>query len=139
MSEDTGPRLLAGGNPQIPKGDGDAPVAAYIAAMPGWKARVGRHIDAVVTDRVPGVRKAVRWNQPYYGAPDDDGWFLAFRCYTAYVQLQCFRGTELHPVPPKASRHEGVRYLDVREHEALDEALLRDWVEQAVRLPGVPL
>src|SRR5690606_38856286 len=90
--------------PADPQGRRRRPVAAYIAAMPGWKARVGRHIDAVVTDRVPGVRKAVRWNQPYYGAPDDDGWFLAFRCYTAYVQLQFFRGTELHPVPPKASR-----------------------------------
>lgn len=139
MSEDTGPRLLAGGNPQIPKGDGDAPVAAYIAAMPGWKARVGRHIDAVVTDRVPGVRKAVRWNQPYYGAPDDDGWFLAFRCYTAYVQLQFLKGTSLDPMPPKPSKHDEIRYLDIHEDDEPDEALLRSWVEQSARLPGAAL
>jgi len=139
MSKPAEPKLLSGGNPQIPKGDGDAPVAAYIAAMPGWKARVGRHIDAVVTDRVPGVRKAVRWNQPYYGAPDDDGWFLAFRCYTAYVQLQFFRGASLDPVPPKASKHDEVRYLDIYEDDELDEKLLGSWLRQASELPGIKL
>jgi hypothetical protein len=136
-TKDAGPRLLSGGNPQIPKGDGDGPVQAYIAAMPGWKRDVGRRLDALVTATVPGVRKAVRWNQPYYGA--DDGWFLAFRCYTAYVQVQLLRGTSLDPVPPKPSKHDEIRYLDVREDDDLDEDLLRSWVEQSARLPGVSL
>ena len=136
--DDGAPRLLAGGNPQVPKGDGDAPVQAYIAAMPGWKGDVGRRLDALVTATVPGVRKAVRWNQPFYGA-GDDGWFLSFRCYTAYVQVQLLKGTSLNPVPPKPSKHDEIRYLDVREDDELDEALLTSWVEQSARLPGAAL
>lgn len=135
--DDGGPRLLSGGNPQIPKGDGDGPVQAYVAAMPGWKHDVGRRLDALVSATVPGVRKAVRWNQPYYGA-GEEGWFLSFRCYTAYVQVQLLLGTSLEPVPPKASKHEGLRYLDLHEGDELDEGLLRSWVEQSARLPGVP-
>lgn len=131
-----GPRLLAGGNPQIPKGEGDGPVQAYLAAMPGWKRAVGEHLDALVTSTVADVRKAVRWNQPFYGAPDRDGWFLAFRCYTGYVQLQLFRGSSLDPEPPKAGKHPEVRYLDLREDDELDDELLVAWIEQASRLPG---
>ncbi len=129
-------RLLAGGNPQIPKGEGDGPVRAYIAAMPGWKRALGERLDDLIAGTVPGVRKAVRWNQPFYGAPGDDGWFLGFRCYTRYVQLAFFRGTSLDPPPPKGSKHPGVRYLDVHEGDDLDEARLRSWIEQAARLPG---
>ncbi len=136
--DDAGRRLLAGGNPQVPKGDGDGPVQEYVAAMPGWKRDVGRRLDALVTATVPGVRKAVRWNQPYYGA-GDEGWFLSFRCYTAYVQVQLLKGTSLDPVPPKPSKHDEIRYLDVREDDELDEELLRRWVEQSARLPGATL
>lgn len=136
MSSQSGePRLLSGGNPQIPKGDGDGPVQDYIAAMPGWKRDVGRRLDRIVADVVPDVRKAVRWNQPFYGA-GDEGFFMSFRCYTAYVQVQLLQGTSLDPVPPKPSKHDEVRYLDVHEDDELDEALLRSWVEQAARLPG---
>ena len=129
------PKLLSGGNPQIPKGDGDGPVQDYIAAMPDWKRAIGEQIDALVVKTVPKVRKAVKWNQPFYGA-DDDGWFMAVRCYTKYVQVQFFRGTSLDPVPPKASKHDEVRYLDIHEDEELDEDRLRSWIEQASRLPG---
>jgi hypothetical protein len=134
-----GPKLLSGGNPQIPKGDGDGPVQAYIAAMPGWKRPLGEHLDELIGRTVPGVRKAVKWNQPFYGHPDSDGWFLAFRCYTNYVQLQFFRGTSLEPVPPKASRHPEVRYLDIRADDEPDDRLLASWVEQAAALPGEPM
>lgn len=130
-----GPRLLAGGNPQIPKGEGDGPVQAYIAAMPGWKSDLGRRLDGLIAEAVPGVCKAVKWNQPFYGN-EGDGWFVAFRCYTRYVQLSFFRGTSLDPVPPKASKHPEVRYLDIHEDDEVDEALLRSWFEQAARLPG---
>lgn len=133
----SGPRLLSGGNPQIPKGDGDGPVQDYVAAMPGWKSAVGRRLDALITDSIPDVRKGVRWNQPFYGK--DDGWLLSFRCYTRYVQLQLLRGTSLDPEPPKASKHEEVRYLDIHEDEELDENLLRGWFEQSAELPGVSL
>jgi hypothetical protein len=129
------PRLLSGGNPQIPKGEGDAPVQAYIAAMPGWKRAVGERLDALVVRTVPDVHKAVKWNQPFYGR-EGEGWFLSFRCYARYVQLQFFRGTSLDPVPPKASKHEGVRYYDILEDDDLDEALLASWIEQASKLPG---
>ena len=129
------PVLLTGGNPQIPKGEGDVPVQAYIAAMPGWKSEVGRRLDALVTSTVPDVRKAVKWNQPFYGA-HEDRWFLSFRCYTKYVQVQFWQGTSLDPVPPKASKHDEVRYLDLHEDDELDEDQLRSWVEQAGRLPG---
>lgn len=129
------PKLLAGGNPQIPKGEGDGPVQAYIAAMPGWKSELGRRIDRLVVDVVPDVHKAVKWNQPFYGNPGD-GFFLSFRCFTKYVQLAFHRGSSLEPEPPKASKHPEVRYLDVHEHDELDETQLVAWIEQASRLPG---
>ncbi len=132
------PKLLAGGNPQVPKGEGDRPVQDYIAAMPGWKRDVGRRLDALVAAKVPEVRKAVKWNQPFYGA-DDEGWFLSFRCYTDYVQVQFLRGTSLDPMPPKPSKHEEVRYFDIREDDDLDDLTeqLESWVEQAGALPSV--
>ena len=129
------PRLLSGGNPQIPKGEGDAPVQAYVAAMPGWKRALGKHLDELIVRTVPDVHKAVRWNQPFYGH-EDEGWFMAFRCYTKYVQLQFFRGTSLDPEPPKASSHPEVRYLDVHEDDDLDGAQMAAWVKQAAALPG---
>ncbi len=130
-----GPRLLSGGNPQIPKGEGSGPVRDYIAAMPGWKSALGQRLDALIVDTVPDVHKAVKWNQPFYGHKDE-GWFLAFRCYTKYVQVQFFKGSSLDPVPPKASKHPEVRYLDIHEGDAFDEKQLRSWIEQASRLPG---
>lgn len=130
-----GPRLLSGGNPQIPKGEGNGPVRDYIAAMPGWKSDLGQRLDDLIVGAVPDVHKAVKWNQPFYGLKDE-GWFLAFRCYTKYVQVQFFRGTSLDPVPPKSSKHAEVRYLDIREDDDLDEDRLRSWIEQASRLPG---
>ena len=132
------PVLLSGGNPQIPKGDGDGPVQAYIAAMPGWKRDVGARLDALIVSAVPDVCKVVRWNQPFYGH-EDEGWFTAFRCYTKYVQLQFFRGASLDPVPPKASKHDEVRYLDIYEGDDLDEDQLVSWIEQASKLPGEKL
>jgi hypothetical protein len=129
------PKLLSGGNPQIPKGEGDGPVQDYIAAMPGWKRRLGERLDQLVVRTVPTVDKAVKWNQPFYGH-HGDGWFLAFRCYTKYVQLQFFRGASLDPVPPKSSKHDEVRYLDIHEDDDLDEAQLVSWIGQASRLPG---
>jgi hypothetical protein len=126
--------LLAGGNPQIAKADGDAPVQAYIAAMPGWKQSVGRRLDALIVRTVPGVRKAVRWNSPFYGI-EGQGWFLSFHCFTKYVKVTFFRGTSLCPLPPGASKHKEVRYLDIHEGQ-LDEAQLADWVKQASQLPG---
>lgn len=131
----TGPRLLSGGNPQIPKGEGDGPVQDYIAAMPEWKRSVGERLDELIVSTVPGVHKAVKWNQPFYGF-EGDGWFTAFRCYTRYVQLQFFRGTSLDPEPPKASKHPEVRYLDIYEDDELDEDQLRSWFAQAAKLPG---
>src|SRR5690606_11086952 len=107
---DMGVTLLAGGNPQVPKGDGPEPVRTYLGAMPGWKREVGRRLDHLIEEAIPGLRKAVRWNQPHYGT-DGETWLLSFRCYTAYVQVQFLRGTDLDPVPPNASKHEGVRYL----------------------------
>lgn len=129
------PRLLAGGNPQIPKGEGDGPVQAYIAAMPGWKRAVGERLDALIVEAVPDVHKAVKWNQPFFGL-EGEGWFTAFRCYTKYVQVQFFRGTSLDPEPPKAATHPEVRYLDLHEADPIDEAQLRSWFEQAAELPG---
>ena len=129
------PVLLAGGNPQIAKSEGDAPVQAYIAAMPGWKRAVGRQLDALVVRTVPYVRKAVKWISPFYGI-EDNGWFLSFHCFTKYVKVTFFRGTSLHPLPPGESKHEDVRYLDIREDEPIDEAQLAAWVKQASDLPG---
>jgi hypothetical protein len=128
------PVLLSGGNPQIAKGEGDAPVQAYIAAAPGWKQDVVRRLDALVAEAVPGVRKAVKWNSPFYGV-EGQGWFLSFHCFTRYVKVTFFRGASLDPVPPGASKHPEVRYLDIHEGQ-LDEAQFVDWVKQASRLPG---
>lgn len=129
------PRLLAGGNPQISKGDGEAPVRAFIAAMPGWKREVGRRIDELVARAIPGVRKAVRWNTPFYGI-DGQGWFLGFHCLTHYVKVAFFRGADLSPPPPVASKQPHVRYFHIHEGDALDEGQLTDWIRQAAQLPG---
>jgi hypothetical protein len=129
------PRLLAGGNPQIAKADGDAAVAAYIAAMPGWKGDVGRRLDALVVRTVPGVKKAVRWNSPFYGV-EGRGWFLDFHCITKYVKVAFFNGGSLRPLPPVPSKKAGVRYVHLFEGDRLDEARLRDWIRQAAALPG---
>jgi hypothetical protein len=129
------PTLLAGGNPQIAKADGDAPVQAYIAAMPGWKRVVGRRLDTLIARAVPGVRKAVKWNSPLYGI-EGQGWFLGIHCFTKYVRLTFFRGTSLRPVPPGASKQREVRYLDIREDDRHDEAQLAAWIRQASALPG---
>ena len=129
------PVLLSGGNPQIAKGDGDAPVQAYIAAMPGWKRDVGRRLDALITRTVPGVSKAVKWNSPFYGV-EGEGWFLAFHCFTKYVKVTFFRGTSLRPFPPGESKSQDTRYLDIHEDDELDEAQLAAWVKQASLLPG---
>ena len=126
--------LLSGGNPQIAKACGDAPVQAYIAAMPGWKRDVGRRLDALIVCTVPGVRKAVKWNSPFYGV-EGQGWFVSYHCFTKYVKVTFFRGAALHPLPPGESRHKGVRYLDVYE-DRLDEAQFAAWVKQASLLPG---
>jgi hypothetical protein len=129
------PALLAGGNPQIAKGDGDAPVQAYIATMPGWKREVGRRLDALVVRTVPGVRKAIKWNSPLYGV-EGQGWFLGLHVFTSYVKLAFFSGTSLRPVPPGASKSKDTRYLDIRENDRLDEAQLAAWLQQASQLPG---
>ena len=128
-------KLLSGGNPQIAKADGDAPVKAYIAAMPGWKRAVGRRLDALVVRSVPKVRKAVKWNSPFYGI-EGRGWFLGVHTFTHYVKLTFFRGTSLNPLPPGASKIKGTRYLDIREDDELDEAQLTKWLKQAAALPG---
>jgi len=130
--------LLSGGNPQIAKGYGDAPVRAYIAAMPGWKRDVGRRLDALIMAAVPRVKKAVKWNSPFYGVEDPgkkDAWFLAFHCFTKYVKVTFFRGASLKPVPPGPSKQRHVRYLDIYEGQ-LDEAQFEAWVKQASKLPG---
>lgn len=129
------PRLLSGGNPQIAKGYGDAPVRAYIEAMPGWKRDLGRKLDALVERAVPGVCKAVKWNSPLYGI-EGEGWFLGVHCFARYVKVAFFRGASLRPIPPGASKQKEVRYLDIHEGDELDEARFSDWVRQAGRLPG---
>ena len=129
------PTLLSGENPQIAKGDGDAPVRAYIAAMPGWKSHVGRRLDQLIERTVPDVSKAVKWNSPFYGA-DGDGWFLNFHCFTKYVKVAFFRGTSLRPVPPGESKHKEVRYLDIHEDDEFDEKQFAVWVKQSSTLPG---
>lgn len=131
----TEPKLLAGGNPQIPKGEGNGLVQAYIAAMPGWKQRVGRAIDDVIERTVPGVRKAVKWNTPLYGV-EGQGWFLGFHCYERYVKVTFFRGASLDPVPPGQSKQKDVRYLDIHEDDLIDDSSLSDWIRQASALPG---
>jgi hypothetical protein len=131
----TEPKLLSGGNPQIPKGDGDAPVQAYIAAMPGWKSDLGRRLDAIIERAVPGVKKAVKWNSPFYGV-EGQGWFLSYHCFTRYVKVTFFKGGSLKPLPPGKSKHDAVRVLDIREDDPLDEAQLADWIRQAAAIPG---
>ncbi|MEM8834277.1 MAG: DUF1801 domain-containing protein [Planctomycetota bacterium] len=132
------PKLLSGGNPQIPKADGDDPVQAYIAAMPGWKSAVGRELDALIERRVPNVRKAVRWNSPFYGI-EGRGWFLSVHCFTKYVKVTFHNGSSLDPPPPIESKHEFVRYLNITEDEPTDEAQLSSWIDQAARLPDEEL
>jgi hypothetical protein len=127
--------LLAGGNPQIPKGEGDAPVQAYIAAMPGWKRDVGRRLDALIVRTSPSARKAVKWNSPFYGI-EGKGWFLSFHCFTKYVKVAFFRGTSLRPLPPGESKHEEVRYIDIHEGDQLDEKRMASWIRQASKLRG---
>jgi hypothetical protein len=129
------PALLAGGNPQVAKGYGDAPVQAYITAMPDWKHDVGQRLDALIARTVPGVRKAVKWNSPFYGV-EDEGWFLSFHCFMRYVKVAFFRGASLRPVPPGSSKHKDVRYLDIYEDTPFDGAQLAAWVKQASQLPG---
>lgn len=135
---DAAPKLLSGGNPQIPKGDGDGPVKDYIAAMPGWKRHIGERLDALIVSTVPDAKKGVRWNQPFYG-PAGDGWFLSFRCYTSYVQLSFLNGTALEPMPPKESKHAKIRYLDIHEDDEFDDDKLHHWIKQANALPGEQL
>ncbi|MBR0899971.1 DUF1801 domain-containing protein [Bradyrhizobium tropiciagri] len=129
------PRLLAGGNPQVAKGYGEAPVQAYIAAMPGWKRDVGRKLDALIVRTIPGVHKAVKWNSPLYGM-EGQGWFLGIHVFTRYVKVAFFRGASLHPVPPGKSKQQHTRYLDIHENDELDEAQFAAWVKQASELPG---
>lgn len=129
------PKLLSGGNPQIPKGDGDAPVEAYIDAMPGWKQDIGRQLDTLITKTVPGVQKAVRWNSPFYGM-EGRGWFVSAHCLTNYVKVTFFRGLSLDPVPPGGTKKSGdARWIDIHEGE-FDEKRMQAWIKQAARLPG---
>jgi len=127
--------LLSGGNPQIAKGYGDAPVQAYLAAMPGWKSDVGRRLDELIMRAVPNASKAVKWNSPLYGF-EDEGWFLGIHVFTKYIKVAFFRGASLRPLPPGKSKQREVRYLDIHENHPLDEAQLTAWVKQASKLPG---
>lgn len=128
-------KLLTGGNPRIAKGDGAAPVAAYIAAMPGWKRDIGKRLDAIITRAAPHARKAVKWNSPFYGV-EGQGWFLSFHCFTKYVKVAFFRGATLKPAPPGPSATDTTRYLDIHEDDELDEKQFASWVKQAAKLPG---
>jgi hypothetical protein len=134
------PKLLSGGNPQITKGDGDAPVQAYIAAMPGWKSEAGRRLDTLIERTLPAVRKAVKWNSPLYGAEGPPGekqsFFLGVHCFDKYIKLAFFRGAALDPVPPVGSKDPNTRYLHIFEDEPVDEAQLADWIRQAAAIPG---
>lgn len=132
---DGSPVLLSGGNPQIAKGDGDGPVQAYIAAMPGWKRAAGERLDALIVRTVPEVQKAVRWNSPFYGLPGQ-GWFLSYHCFTRYIKVVFLKGSSLHPMPPVGSKDPDARYLHIHVGEAVDEAQLADWITQAAALPG---
>jgi len=132
---DGAPVLLSGGNLQIAKGDGDGPVQAYIAAMPGWKRAAGERLDALIVQTVPEVQKAVRWNSPFYGMPGQ-GWFLSYHCFTRYEKVVFLKGSSLHPMPPVGSKDPDARYLHIHEGEAVDEAQLADWITQAAALPG---
>ena len=127
--------LLTGGNPQIAKADGDAPVQKYIAAMPGWKRVVGKRLDALIVRTVPRVQKAVKWNSPFYGI-EGRGFFMQFYVFTRYVKVTFFRGRSLLPVPPGPSKHKEVRYFDIYEDDEWDEEQMASWVKQAAALPG---
>ena len=135
-SEQTGggPVLLSGGNPQIPKGDGDAPVQAYIAAMPGWKSGLGRRLDDLIVRTVPDVKKAVRWNSPWYGV-EGMGWFVSYHVFTRYVKVTFLSGASLRPVPSGGGKDPDSRWVDIYEG-AFDEEQMRDWVQQAAAIPG---
>ena len=128
-------KLLSGGNPQIAKGYGDAPVQAYIAAMPDWKRALGERLDEIITRTIPGVNKAVKWNSPFYGV-EEGVWFLSFHCFAKYVKVAFFRGASLRPLPPGELKQKEVRYLDIREDDELDEKQFAAWVKQASKLPG---
>ena len=136
MKQPAAPRRLSGGNPQIPKGEGDAPVQAYIAAMPGWQREVGQRLDALITRAVPDVHKAVKYNSPFYGV-EPQHWFLSLHCYARYIKVAFFRGTSLQPMPPVESKVAGTRYVHLFEGDAFDEVQFTDWVRQACVLPGV--
>jgi hypothetical protein len=130
------PKLLSGGNPQVAKGDGDAPVQEYIAAMPGWKRTIGAQLDALITRTVPGAQKAVRWNSPFYGAPGK-GWFLGVHCLTKYVKVTFFQGRALEPMPRGGTPKSGeARWIDIHEDDVFEEKLLASWIKQAAALPG---
>ena len=128
------PVLLSGGNPQIAKADGDAPVQAYIAAMPGWKSDLGRRLDALIVRTVPDVRKAVRWNSPFYGV-EDQGWFLSYHVFTRYVKVTFFQGAALQPVPPGSGKDRDSRWIDIHEGE-FDVERMENWIRQAADIPG---
>lgn len=130
-----GVRLLSGGNPQIAKGDGDAPVEAYIAAMPGWKSDVGRRLDALIVRNAPGARKAVRWNSPFYGM-EGRGWFVSYHCFAKYIKVTFFRGSSLSPAPPVGSKQDGIRYYHIYEDGIEDEDVVAGWVRQAAGMEG---
>jgi len=136
--KETGPRLLSGGNPQIPKGDGDGPVQDYIAAMPGWKHDAGRQLDDLIERIVPDVKKAVRWNSPFYGV-EGQGWFLSYHCFTRYIKVTFLRGSQLDPLPPEKSKDPNTRYLHIYEDRRVDDEQLTKWIRQAARMPGEPL
>ncbi len=127
--------LLSGGNPQIAKGDGDAPVQAYLAALPGWKSALGKRLDALIVRSVPKVQKCVKWNSPFYGV-EGQGWFLGMHAFSKYLKLSFLRGSALKPLPPGPSKDKDARYLDIRENDELDEAQLVKWLKQAAALPG---
>ena len=136
--KETGPRLLSGGNPQIPKGDGDGPVQDYIAAMPGWKHDAGRQLDDLIERIVPDVKKAVRWNSPFYGV-EGRGWFLSYHCFTRYMKVTFLRGSQLDPLPPEKSKDPNTRYLHIYEDRRVDDEQLTKWIRQAARMPGEAL
>ena len=129
------PALLAGGNPQIAKADGNAPVQAYIAAIPGWKREIARNLDALIVRTIPKVTKAVKWNSPFYGI-EGQGWFLSFHCFTNYIKVAFFRGRLLSPLPPGESKNGETRYLDIHENDQPDQKLVAGWIRQASKLPG---
>ena len=133
--EKSKPKLLSGGNPQIAKGEGDGPVQTYIEAMPGWKREVGRHLDRLISQTVPDVRKAVKWNSPFYGM-ENEGWFINYHCLTKYVKVAFFRGDSLEPLPPVESKVEAVRYFHIFEGDEIDDVLMASWIRQASELPG---